>query len=219
MGTRGCYGFVVNGEEKLAYNHFDSYPSCLGDNMITFLRETPLDEVREIAERIVLVEEQSEPTDDQITTCNTLGFTDLKVSTQSATDWYCLLRQIQGELNPYKDEQFVWMIDSHEFLTCSLFCEWAYIINLDTGKLEVYRGFNKNPDAMGRYAKFKGDGKEFYGVALMTEIPLAAFEGMSQGNATKLCELWEKLSTNLDPNLYDRNEALVELGIAPDIGY
>ena len=30
MGTRGIVGFVSGGQEKLTYNHSDSYPSGLG---------------------------------------------------------------------------------------------------------------------------------------------------------------------------------------------
>ena len=56
-----------------------------------------------------------------------------------------------------------------------MFCEFAYIINLDTNKLEFYEGFNLNPDAPGRYAKYtlyKNDEKIYYGVKLIKEIDL-----------------------------------------------
>lgn len=32
MSTRGIYGFRKNGEDKLTYNHYDSYFSYLGEN-------------------------------------------------------------------------------------------------------------------------------------------------------------------------------------------
>ena len=35
------------------------------------------------------------------------------------------------------------MIDSHRFMADSLFCEWAYIIDLDNMRLLVYKGFQK----------------------------------------------------------------------------
>lgn len=31
-----------------------------------------------------------------------------------------------------------------EFIGDSLYCEWAYVVDLDTNKLEVYKGFNKD---------------------------------------------------------------------------
>lgn len=67
-------------------------------------------------------------------------------------DWYCLLRNTQGDLRHYH-KGIEHMIDSQEFLADSLFCEWAYIMNLDDQQFEVYRGFNKNPNARGRMLK------------------------------------------------------------------
>ena len=64
----------------------------------------------------------------------------------------------------------------NKFLINSLFCEYAYIINLDSKMLEIYIGFNKNPNEKGRYANIKYDindrYNEFYGVKLYKEIPL-----------------------------------------------
>ena len=48
MSTRGIYGFRKNGEDKLTYNHYDSYFSYLGENIINFVKETPIHEVNKI---------------------------------------------------------------------------------------------------------------------------------------------------------------------------
>ena len=37
MGTRGLWGFRKDGKDKLTYNHFDSYPDCLGHTIVEFL--------------------------------------------------------------------------------------------------------------------------------------------------------------------------------------
>ena len=42
MGTRGILGFRKNGLDKLAYNHFDSYPEELGANVVKFCRATSI---------------------------------------------------------------------------------------------------------------------------------------------------------------------------------
>lgn len=148
MGTRGCYGFRKNGIDKITYNHYDSYPSGLGADVATFCKETSLDEMNEIFDRIILVAESSTPTAEQIAECHKYyGAGD---AGQTVEDWYWLLRDTQGDLSVYKDN-LRYMIDSHDFITGSLFCEYAYIINLDTNRLEYWVGFQRKPDKNNRY--------------------------------------------------------------------
>lgn len=148
MGTRGCYGFRKNGIDKLTYNHFDSYPDCLGHIMAEFCKSTPLSEMNEIFDRLILVDENDKPTPEQIDECK--RYYNGNVASKSPEDWYCLLREAQGEPNAYKNG-LRYMTDSHEFIKDSLFCEYAYIINLDTKKLEFWVGFQQKPDAGNRY--------------------------------------------------------------------
>lgn len=37
MGTRGLVGFIIKGVRKGAYNHYDSYPAGLGNDIIRFI--------------------------------------------------------------------------------------------------------------------------------------------------------------------------------------
>lgn len=50
---------------------------------------------------------------------------------------------ILEKLLEYRNEAEVVLVDSEKFAADSLFCEWAYIIDLDNNTLEVYRGFNE----------------------------------------------------------------------------
>ena len=43
-----------------------------------------------------------------------------------------------------KDEEIV-LVDSTSFAGNGVFCEWAYVIDLDKNQLEVYTGFNTEP--------------------------------------------------------------------------
>ena len=67
------------------------------------------------------------------------------------------------------------MFNYSDFLNNSLFCEYAYIINLDDGVLEYYTGGNRKPSDKGRYAKNKAPtpGFKYYGVKLSQEVQLA----------------------------------------------
>ena len=165
MSTRGLYGFRKNGIDKLTYNHSDSYPDWLGDAMITFCKNTSIEEMNAIFNRIVLVDEHDKPTKKQIEEC--IKYYNGNVGTQKVEDWYCLLRNTQGNLNVYKDG-LKYMIDSQDFIYDSLFCEYAYIINLDEECLEFYVGFQKTPEEFNRYGTESDDG--YYHCKIVAEF-------------------------------------------------
>ena len=167
MSTRGCYGFRKNGIDKITYNHYDSYHDYFGKIMVKFCKETSLDEMNEIYGRLILVDEGGKPTPEQIEECKRYYNGD--VSRKTPEDWYCLLRNAQGEPNEYKNG-LRYMIDNHDFIKDSLFCEYAYIINLDTNSLEFWVGFQKEPDVTNRYGIEKEDG--YYPCKMVAYYPL-----------------------------------------------
>ena len=204
MGTRGAYGFRINGQDKVTYNHWDSYPSCLGVSVADFVKRNK-SKLKELAEGLVMVKENSKPKAKDIQYVKEfqdktgIKLIDLNVSNQSVEDWYCLVRGAQGNFEAM-EKGFKYLTDSADFLIDSLFCEWAYIINLDTGKLEIYKGFNDSPkDNSGRYAKlFNAEqhkrtkeygGKCYYGVVLVKEIPFKNIKGTNK----LMCELEEEI--------------------------
>jgi hypothetical protein len=167
MGTRGVFGFHKNGVDKITYNHFDSYPTGLGNDVKSFIGKHSVNELNDIFDRIELVGEKP-PTDKQIKECE--KFTDLTVSEQSTSDWYCLLKHAQGNLESYADG-LKYMEGNVTFLKDSLFCEWGYVINLTTDRLEIYRGFQKKPQE-NRY-RLDISRNAYYNCALIREIPLS----------------------------------------------
>jgi hypothetical protein len=198
MGTRGVIGFRVDGEDKVTYNHSDSYPEHLGDAIATFVGKTSNEVIAATARGLVLVKEEGTPTPAQIE--ETRPFHNLSVGDQKDTDWYCCLRDAQGDLFAYTARGLKYMIDSHNFLGDSLFCEYAYIINVDTGKLEFYRGFNKAPGGAGRYAAlqeppYKGAKSEYFGVVLVGEWPLDEVRKMG---SEELVGKMERLALSAD---------------------
>lgn len=142
MSTRGYLGLKKNGELKGMYNHFDSYPSGLGVYIIETLNGIDsgdrINVLNETYDFIQLVDEDSKPTKEQIKLCKDSGVTNFVVSTKSEDDWYCLLRETQGNLKLYIDKVIPYMLNGNDFIYDELFCEWYYIINLDTKKLEVW---------------------------------------------------------------------------------
>ena len=182
MGTRGAIGFRVDGVDKIVYNHFDSYPEGLGADLIAQLcGKKDWGKVKEAVRKITFIDPDVPPTPEQIE--KFAPYTDLSVGNQSPDDWYCLLRRAQGTIEPYLTGDIDVMSDAHGFLLDSLFCEYAYIINLDDMTLEFYRGFNEEAGGAGRYAcqkeppRKRHDGtvyeSSYYGVVLKEAMPLA----------------------------------------------
>ncbi len=172
MGTRGAIGFykIVNGKcvHKVTYNHYDSYPSQLGNDVLDYINRRSIGDLNMAFDAIKMVKENSKPTSKAIAKCVNGGYFNGSVSERSTADWYCLLRNCQGDLEKYATVGY--MIDSQKFLHDSLFCEWAYIINLTDNVLEVYKGFQKS-QPKGRYSEVKPD-KEYYAVELIHTFPL-----------------------------------------------
>jgi len=173
MGTRGSFG-VVSGENnlKVSYNHFDSYPEVLGLNIMNdikrILSEHGLEKFKEKAASLQLVNEDKIPTEKDFKRLK--EFTDLSVSSGEKNDWYSLLRDLQGDL--YNTLGTGVMIDGADFLQDSLFCEFAYIADVDKEVLEVlevFRGFQQVPDPDSRFGtEAEGD---YYPVKFVLSIP------------------------------------------------
>lgn len=151
MGTRGAMGFRYKETDHITYNHFDSYPDGpgLGGKMCDFcadIREQ-LEETRAKVDLLQQVKEDALPTDEQV--AHLAPYTDNRVSSP-ADWWYRMLRKAQGKPAAMLDARYY--VAASDFLSDSLFCEYAYIVNLDTEKLECYRGFQDAQHAKGRYA-------------------------------------------------------------------
>lgn len=170
MGTRGLYGIRKNNIDKTTYNHFDSYPEGLGADMLKFIRKHSNAALNEFYDNIIMVAPDAIPTKEEIAHCAEYGFINLTVSNQSTQDWYCLLRETQGNLEILFECDYPYMIDNRDFIKDSLFCEYAYIINLDTNVLEYYEGFQTTPQAGNRYGVKEDRG--YYPCKRIAEIPL-----------------------------------------------
>lgn len=185
MGTRGAFGVRIDGQDKLMYNHFDSYPSGLGTEIVDYIQAGlvkggNIEQLKTWARNLKLIDKDIPPTQEDIE--RLAEYTDLGVSGQSTSDWYCLTRKMQGDLQACLKAGY--MLPANDFVNDSLFCEYAYIINLDDETLECYKGFQREPHQLGRYATNqlgkeydyrKGSGSpDYYPVALVGTFPLTA---------------------------------------------
>lgn len=172
MGTRGAWGFYKDGKHKVQYNQFDTYPEGLGEQVRRFCADHTVEELNQLCDGIELVGE-APPTPEQVDKCKKAKVVDLGVSNQSLSDWYCLLRKTQYD--PELTCKVDFIKDSESFLGDSLFCEYAYLINLDEETLEVYTGFQKSKPE-GRYSELPND-DGYYAVGLVNTYKLNDLPG------------------------------------------
>jgi hypothetical protein len=162
VSTRGFVTFVIDGQEKTAYNHSDSYPDGLGMTMLEWLRERHADDATVIRARNLRVAgPQSKPSPEDIERLK--GFANAGVGTQFLGDWYVLLRETQGE--PALMLEAGVIEDAHEFPRNSLFAEWGYVADFDEKRFEVYQGFQRSRHGAGRFAE-REPSEGYYPVAL-----------------------------------------------------
>jgi hypothetical protein len=55
MGTRGLLAFIIRGERRGTYNHFDSYPEGLGLKIVEFILSLNEDQMGEMVRRLEAV--------------------------------------------------------------------------------------------------------------------------------------------------------------------
>lgn len=172
MSTRGFVGFVVDGTEKIAYNHFNSYPSALGCNVLEWLSKAHLGGAQRLASALRVVDPESAPTAEDIERLR--AYANSNVGTQRIDEWYVLLRETQGNPAAMLDAGVI--EDGHEFPLDSLFAEWGYLVDFDARTFEAYRGFQGAPHDKGRFAGRTGEDTDarYHPVALVASWPLDA---------------------------------------------
>jgi hypothetical protein len=171
MGTRGMIGVRINGQDKAHYKQFDCYPTAQGVELLAQLRQIHKEHgwgwLKEHAAVLRCVTTETIATPEEIETFK--QYANTKVSSQQITEWYVLLRELQGEL--YTTLKAGVILDQHKFIVDSLFCEWAYLVNVDEMTIEIYKGFQKEPHSKGRYTTKEPD-EEYYPCALVATYKL-----------------------------------------------
>lgn len=141
MGTRNLTLVQQNGQYKVAqYGQFDGYPAGQGKTVLEFLRtwDRPAFE-RKVAAASFLSESELDELTQQIKTeglDNTWPEKWPELSRRTAAKILQIITHRPDGIRLKNDLSFAGN---------SLICEWAYVIDLDAGKLEVLKGFNQTP--------------------------------------------------------------------------
>lgn len=141
MGTRNLIAVQLGGEYKIAqYGQWDGYPSGQGKDILNFLESADIVKFKEkVAKCTFLSKEDMEEIDKWIDDNNA------QYSWQKK--WPHLSRDAGADIlgMVYEAENGLALKNSISFGRDSLFCEYAYVIDLDAGQLEVFTGFVKDP--------------------------------------------------------------------------
>lgn len=147
MSTRGLIGFKIDDKYKVMYNHSDSYPEWLGQQVVDFINDLEdIQKLKENASKVVLGK-QWEKVNKDSERIKKYPLLQKEIEEGEDQSLYDILRNFQGIdiiKHIYNGDMLI-MCDNFDFFKDSLFMEYAYIINLDNETLDLYKGFNSNP--------------------------------------------------------------------------
>lgn len=172
MGTRNLTVVIHKGEVRMAqYGQWDGYPGGVGRDIAKALSKYPINEIRSAIDKCSFIpsEEISKryeamkanpPVGQRPDEAFTAKYPLLSRDNSGGHALDIIMKNGGGE-----------MFNDIKFAADSLFCEWAYVLDLDTETVEVYKGFNKSPLAQnerfyGLLAEEK-IGKEYHPVRLL----------------------------------------------------
>lgn len=150
MGTRHLTMVIHKEKLKVAqYGQWDGYPSGEGETVLTFLKKTNLDDFKKKLENVRFINEEDEEEIQKFMESigSPNGWMNSEQSSMYHKKYPYLSRDNGAEILDMimESEESVLLRDSSDFAGDSLFCEWAYLIDLDNNVLECYEGFNTTP--------------------------------------------------------------------------
>ncbi|UDL15807.1 hypothetical protein QEH42_gp151 [Microbacterium phage Pumpernickel] len=193
MGTRGLTAVVKDGNYLLAqYGQWDHYPGGQGVTALNFLKSGDLDKaVANLEARGEFITDEKY---DEI--AGHIGDGSGWITMEEAEQIDALLPFLSrdlgaGVLRKIADSEDgpIYLRDQHEFASDGLFCEYAYLVDLDTNRFEVFVGFQHHDHTDGRFAAlgtekdFKPEyqGQAYYApVRLMASWPLDSLPSEDQ---------------------------------------
>lgn len=183
MGTRHLTMVQLGGEYKIAqYGQWDGYPSGQGRTVLDFLRKANLEKfAKRVAQTQWLTEEELKAGWVECGADPSSTWVNMAVSKKHSETYPERSRDTGAEILNlvYKSKEPMKLKNDISFASDSLFCEWAYVIDLDKKKLEVYKGFNESPLSRTEGDRFaamplepKSSGTQYYPIRKKAEFDL-----------------------------------------------
>ena len=153
MGTRNLTMVISDKKIKVAqYGQWDGYPSGVGLGLLNLLSDKELfEKFKANLSKVRFVDDEGIDKDFiESYNKNASEYTNsLDKRTPEQKEWFenFITRDLAEEVlkniaNSNLPE--ILLNDKSDFAGDSLFCEWAYVVDLDKNTFEVYEGFNQN---------------------------------------------------------------------------
>lgn len=217
MGTRNLTCVALDGELKVAqYGQWDGYPSFQGKIVMQFVKNTLLEkdnidifrgkvsaltEYEESAVETLWRKAEKERakyrkrlnTERNIPDGEYNIDVELKVNKFMPENYPAITRDTGAKILQavFDDKTGGKIILNKDFAADSLFCEYAYVVDLDNNTVEFYKGFVQEPHNDGRFSDMAPDGS-YYPIKLLKTYSFAAIKNTT---VEELVEDMEKISS------------------------
>lgn len=175
MGTRHLTCVVQDGEFKVAqYGQWDGYPEGQGKNICDFIQGADLDMFRERVKEVTELPEKEYEARWAECGADGTGWVNMEVSNRFKEKWPYLSRDCGSDVLHYiMNGECKEVVLATDFGNDSLFCEYAYVLDLDRDLLEFYGGFVKEDHEGGRWAGNERANPDYAPIRLTAEIPFS----------------------------------------------
>lgn len=148
MGTRNLTIVIQDDQTKVAqYGQWDGYPEGQGLTILSFLEEkSNIEKLKEILPKVRFENEQDKQHKSEFfkSIGAEVGWLKVEQVEKYHQQYPLHTRNLGGEilykLLEYENQSEIVLSNSEDFAADSLYCEWAYVVDLDKNTLEVYRG-------------------------------------------------------------------------------
>ena len=171
MATRGLVGFYTKGITKGVYHHRDASLDALGNRLIEYLAQTDLTKLTQRASEWM----------EHVTPYPGMALLDGPV----ILEWAELQRRLEDDT---ADLTIAENADFSFFLYRRLFCEYAYILNLDTQELEIYQGGLNHIGESGRYSVIPDEWKATVNSFHENQLEKMGERGIPKAEAEKVVD-------------------------------
>jgi len=178
MGTRHLSMVVKGGKIRVAqYGQWDGYPGGAGIKILNFLKICDMNRFKKRIQTGVRFTTSADRKERK-EFLKQIGVNDEWLNMEQSTKYNLKFpfdsRDIGADILEliYNSNEKIVLNNAKYFAYDGLFCEWLYLINLDTMMLEVYSGFHKTGDENSRFGNKPHPRTEYLPVQLLMEFDL-----------------------------------------------